>query len=72
MIWIFERGGEQLTWEVRRGAAAYEIAVKQGDGAPRVQTIGTASELVSQVAVVPEALLRAGWRPCQPPAAASV
>ncbi len=63
MTWIFERGAEQLTWEVRRNAVAYEIAVCKADGSSRVQQLDTPNDLLSQIAVVPQALLRAGFRP---------
>jgi hypothetical protein len=62
MTWVFERGAEQLTWEVRRAADTYEIAVQQANGRSRVHQVGSATALIEQIDAVPQALLRAGWK----------
>jgi hypothetical protein len=63
MVWFFERGFEILTCEARKGEAAYELVVRQPDGTESVQSLKTASQLLEQIAVVPEALCLDGWRP---------
>jgi CheY-like chemotaxis protein len=56
MVWFFERGFEILTCEARKREAAYELVVRQPDGTESVQSLNTASQLIEQIAVVPQAL----------------
>jgi hypothetical protein len=62
VVWFFERGAESLTWEIRRGAAAYEIALERSHAKPEVRAFVTASELLAQIGAIPQALIRDGWR----------
>jgi hypothetical protein len=64
MVWFFEKGEQRLTWEVRRRASAYEIAVQHNDAAREVRAFDTPTELLAQLDRIPQRLLRDGWRAC--------
>jgi hypothetical protein len=63
MIWLFDRGLELVTMEVRRCEPGYELLVQHQDGTRSVQAVGTAAELLEQVELMPRALFTDGWRP---------
>jgi len=63
MVWLFDRGLECLTLEVRRSATGYELLIQHQDGTRSVQAVGTAAELLEQVALMPRAPITGGSRP---------
>jgi hypothetical protein len=63
MIWFFERGIEQMTCEVRRRAAAYEIATWAADGTRTVRVAHSPAQLLEEMETLPQSLLRDGWQP---------
>lgn len=63
MVWWFERGTEQLSCEVRRNAATYDIVVRRSDGTRVVTPVATPQELLHRMETIPRSLLYGGWRP---------
>jgi hypothetical protein len=61
MTWLFDRGIESLTLEVRQGEAGYELLVHHPNGTHTLQSVATATELLEQVQSMPSALLTDGW-----------
>lgn len=61
MVWLFERGSECLTLDIRRNAATYAVHVQHADGTRTLTFGGAAEQLVDQIHAVPQALIAAGW-----------
>jgi hypothetical protein len=62
MLYFFERGSEQIVWDVRRATVGYEIAV-HGDDSTHVLVASTATELLDEMVSGAEALRADAWRP---------
>ena len=64
MVWVFERGGERLQFEVRRApdGAGYEVRITFADGQVQSDTVVEAADLLERCAEVGEALKADGWR----------
>ena len=64
MVWVFEREGERLQYEVRRApdAAGYQIRITFPDGHVQSDTLVEAADLLDRCAEVGQALKADGWR----------
>jgi hypothetical protein len=63
MIWFFDRDGERLRYEVRRGSGeAYELGVTFPDGRTETQKTSDPADLLDRCARLAQALKKEGWR----------
>lgn len=65
MVWVFEREGERLRYEIRRSPddAAYELRITFPDGRVQVDRLVEAADLLERSAEVGRALRSDGWVP---------
>jgi hypothetical protein len=63
MVWVFEREGERLQYEVRRAPddSAYELRITYPDGHVQSDRVTEAADLLERCAEVGLALKRDGW-----------
>jgi hypothetical protein len=63
MMWRFVRGGENLTYEVRRnrGQHPYQLVIIKGDGSEVIEEIEQPTDLVERTASLMNSLRREGW-----------
>lgn len=62
MIWVFDRGADELAYEIRRGRQGFEVIIR-GPEVTEVESIETPSALLKEIVRVPRALMSEGWRP---------
>jgi len=64
VIWLFDRDGEQLRYEIRRDrlAGRYRLVLTHPDGSESVEEVYHASELVERSVRLMNALRDDGWR----------
>jgi hypothetical protein len=62
MIWSFERGGQQLSCEIRRDEdGQYEFVVTNPDGRLQTERYEEPAEVVTRSVDVMRALIEEGW-----------
>jgi hypothetical protein len=62
MIWSFERGGQQLSCEIRRDEdGQYEFVVTNPDGTEKAERYEEPSEVVTRSVDVMRGLIEEGW-----------
>ena len=64
MIWVFNRNGERLRYEIRRSATedAYELVLTFPDGRTQTQQTADAAELLDRCADLARTLRSDGWQ----------
>ena len=64
MVWLFNRGGERLRYEIRRtgGDSRYELALTFPDGSTQTEQAADAAELLERCTELARALEAQGWR----------
>ena len=63
MVWFFERGMEMAILEVRRKEREFEFALRLTGGKEEIEILPTPNDLFARLALVPDTLFTAGWRP---------
>jgi hypothetical protein len=68
MIWLFNRGLQQVDVEVRRSvdSEGYEIVLVTPDGTEVVERVRNPRRLIKRTRRVQRRLIRRGWRPQSP------
>lgn len=64
MLWIFDRDGERLRYEISRDRAAgcYRLIVIHPDGSESIEEVGEATALIERSIELMNALRHDGWR----------
>ena len=64
MIWLFDRGGEQLRYEICRqdNGNGFLVVMTQADGQKKVEEIDQPSELIEKSVDQMKKLRAAGWK----------
>ncbi len=63
MLWIFERDGQQMLCEIRRGdGAGFEMILTSPDGSQRMEQFEETSDLIRRTLDLQRDLLETGWR----------
>jgi len=64
MIWLFDRGGEQLKYEICRQDAGngFLLVTTQADGQKKVEEVAQPSELIEKSVDQMKTLRAAGWK----------
>lgn len=64
MIWVFDRNGQRLHYEIRRSEAddQYELVVTHPDGRIETEQTRDPADLLRRCSKLAEALLGEGWR----------
>ncbi len=68
MIWLWEREGQRLTYEVRKTTdpEIYELSVKYPDGSEENERFGSPAALLEGSVGWRDRLWGDGWRPLRP------
>ena len=63
MIWLFDRDGQKLRYEIcrDRGAGRYRLVVTHPDGHEVVEVLDEASDLIERSTKLMESLRHDGW-----------
>jgi hypothetical protein len=64
MIWLFDRDGEKLRYEITRDRAAgrYRVVITRPDGTESVEEVDEPTELVERSVQLMNTLRGDGWR----------
>jgi len=64
MIWFFDRDGQRLRYEIRRGRAdgRYRVVITQPDGSESVEEVKEPTELIERSVHLMNALRGDGWK----------
>ena len=64
MIWLFDRGGEKLKYEIRRqdNGAGYLLVMTQSDGGRKVEQVAQPTELIERSVNQMRQLRKDGWK----------
>ena len=64
MIWVFDRGGERLRYEICRedGGDGFLLVLTQADGEKKVEHVAQPSELIEKSVVQLHQLREEGWK----------
>ena len=64
MIWLFDRGGDKISYEIRRDGAtgAFLLVMTSGSGQKRVERIGNPTELIEKSSDQMRRLQEDGWK----------
>ena len=64
MIWLFDRGGEKISYEIRRDGATggFLLVMTSGNGQKRVERIGNPTELIEKSSEHMRRLQEDGWK----------
>ena len=64
MIWLFDRDGERLRYEVTRDRAAnrYRLVITRPDGSESIEEVNEPTELVERSVELMNNLRGDGWR----------
>ena len=64
MIWLFDRGGEQLRYEIcrRDNGHGFLLVLTQADGRKKVEEVEQPSELIERSVEQMEKLRADGWK----------
>jgi hypothetical protein len=64
MIWLFDRDGERLRYEVsrRRADGRYRVVITQPDGTESVEEVQEPTELIERSVQLMNALRSNGWK----------
>lgn len=63
MIWLFDRNGEKLRYEISRGRAdaRYRLTITHPDGSQSVEEIEQATDLIERSVHLMTSLKNDGW-----------
>jgi len=64
VIWLFDRGGEKITYEIRRDGASggFLLVITSATGEKRVERIGDPTELIEKSSSEMRRLQEDGWK----------
>ena len=64
MIWLFDRGGEKISYEIRRDGATggFLLVMTSGSGQQRIERIGNPTELIEKSSDQMRRLQEDGWK----------
>lgn len=64
MIWLFDKGGEKITYEICRDGASsgFLLVMTSASGQKRVQRIGSPTELIEKSSDQMRRLQEDGWK----------
>jgi hypothetical protein len=64
MAWLFDRDGERLRYEIRRGRAdgRYSVVITQPDGTESIEEVREPTELIERSVQLLHALRSDGWK----------
>jgi len=63
VIWFFDRGGEQLKYEIRRERhGRYRVVITKPDGTESVEEIDEPTELIERTVELMNSLTGDGWK----------
>lgn len=64
MIWLFDRGGEKISYEICRDEAtdAFLLVMTSSSGQKRVERVGTPTELIEKSSDQMRRLQEDGWK----------
>jgi len=64
MIWLFDRGGEKLKYEIRRqdNGTGYLLVMTRPDGGRKVEQVAQPTELIERSVNQMRQLRKDGWK----------
>ena len=63
MIWLFDRGGEQLRYEIQRERNGhYRVVITQPDGSESAEEVEEPTELIERAVQFMNSLRGDGWK----------
>ncbi len=64
MIWLFDRDGEKIRYEISRDRAlnCYRVVITQPDGSESVEEVGEPNEVIERSVAFMNSLKSKGWR----------
>lgn len=62
MIWVFDRGGEKIAYEICRDAEGFLLVITSATGQKRVERIAHATELIERSIAQMRRLQDDGWK----------
>ncbi len=65
MIWVFDRDGQKLRYEIHRDrdAGGYRVVITRPDGSEAVEELADPTRLIERSLELMNALRSDGWRP---------